>query len=287
MTLITTKEILRDAYQNHYAIGAFGAHNHEIIKAVISGAEEMGAPVILQTTPGTIKYVGIENISVMVKAAAEKAKIPVALHLDHGTSFEMVMKCLRAGYTSVMIDGSHLPLDENIVLVKKVVDAAQAIDIPVEAELGTIGGVEDDLTVNVSSALFTDPITAEHFVQETGITSFAPAFGTAHGMYRDEPELRFDLLDEIYQRTDCPLVMHGASGVSAKSVQNSMKYGIAKVNFSTELKDVFAKELRQYFHENPSQNDPRKYFLSASNAVKEIVKTRIGTLQNTRTLNEI
>jgi tagatose 1,6-diphosphate aldolase GatY/KbaY len=280
MALVSTKEILQDAYQNHYAVGAFGAHNLEIIKAVITGAEKMDAPVILQTTPGTIKYVGIHYMKAMVEAAAEKAKVPIAVHLDHGDSFDTVIKCIRAGYTSVMIDGSHLPYNENIHVVKKVVEAAHAANVPVEAELGTIGGVEDDLVVEESATLYTDPELAEQFVLETQIDSFAPAFGTAHGMYKQEPKLHFDLLNEIHSRTDCPLVMHGASGVPVESVQHALNYGIAKVNFSTELKDAFAEALRQYIRENPSQNDPRKYFVSASKAVEEIVVEKISMLQS-------
>ncbi|TCP22334.1 fructose-bisphosphate aldolase class II/tagatose 1,6-diphosphate aldolase GatY/KbaY [Scopulibacillus darangshiensis] len=281
MGLVTTKEILRDAYQNHYAVGAFGAHNLEIIKAVIAGGEELGAPVILQTTPGTIKYVGINYMKAMAEAAAEVAKVPVALHLDHGDSYDTVIKCLRAGYTSVMIDGSTLPFAENINLVKKVVEAAHSAGVPVEAELGTIGGVEDDLVIEDVKALLTDPDAAEQFVKETNIDSFAPAFGTAHGMYKEEPKLAFDLLDDIYNRTDCPLVMHGASGVAAGSVQRALDFGVTKVNFSTELKDVFAEEIRRFFHEHPEQNDPRKVFVPARNRVTNLVKAKIDMLQGT------
>ncbi len=267
--LVTTKEIMKDAYDNHYAIGAFGAHNLEIMKAVIAGAEEMETPVILQTTPGTIKYVGLRHMVAMAAAAAAEASIPVALHLDHGHSFELVMQCLRAGYTSVMIDGSQLPLDENIALVKRVVEAAAPMGVPVEAELGTIGGVEDDLVIDQSDALFTDPSAAERFVAETNIDSFAPAFGTAHGMYKAEPDLQFGLLEQISSRTKVPLVMHGASGVSEEGVRQALAYGIAKVNFSTELKVVFARELRYFFSENVSEDDPRKYFVPAQEAVKK------------------
>ncbi|MFD2444353.1 ketose-bisphosphate aldolase [Bacillus sp. CGMCC 1.16607] len=281
MGLVTTKELLIDAYQNHYAVGAFGAHNLEMIKAVIAGAEKMNAPVILQTTPGTINYVGVNYLKAMVEEAAKNAKIPVALHLDHGDSFDIAIKCLRAGYTSIMIDGSHLSFEENINLVRKVTEVAHAINVPVEAELGTIGGVEDDLMVEEEAVFFTDPEMAERFVFETKIDSLAPAFGTAHGMYKQEPKLRFDLLSEIYERTECPLVMHGASGVSAESVQKTLNLGIAKVNFSTELKDAFAQEMRLYFSENPLQNDPRKYFVTAAKIVKEVVIEKIKMLQNT------
>ncbi|WP_096436802.1 class II fructose-bisphosphate aldolase [Alteribacter populi] len=280
MGLVPTQDILKDAYRNHYAIGAFGAHNLEMIKSVVAGAEELDTPVILQTTPGTIRYVGINYMKAMAESAAEQASIPVSLHLDHGDSYDIVVKCLRAGYTSVMIDGSHLPLSENIDLVKKVVEAAHSVDVPVEAELGRIGGVEDDLEVEEGSALFTDPQVAEEFVTVTKVNSFAPAFGTAHGMYKQEPQLQFDLLREIFERTECPLVMHGASGVSAESVGKALNFGVAKINFSTELKDTFAEEIRRYFSKNPSQNDPRKYFVPAANAVKDLVKEKITMLQS-------
>jgi len=279
MSLVTTKEMLKDAYDNHYAIGAFGAHNLEIIKAVIAGAEATGSPVILQTTASTYKYVEMPYMIAMAKAAAEQAKVPVALHLDHGESYDVVMECLRAGYTSIMIDGSRLPLEENIALVRKVTDAANAINVPVEAELGTIGGVEDDLELEESKAFFTDPVIAERFVRETGIYSFAPAFGTAHGNYKKEPKLQFDLLEEIQKLTNIPLVMHGASGVPDASLRKALDYGVAKVNFSTELKDMFAEELRAFFKENPNENDPRKYFMPAREALIELVKTKIVTLQ--------
>lgn len=279
MTLVTTKEMLQDAYANRYAIGAFGAHNLEIIKAVIAGAESVGAPVILQTTSSTYKYVGMPYMMAMAKAAAEQASVPVALHLDHGESFDTVMKCLRAGYTSVMIDGSTLPFDDNVKIVKRVVEAASPIGIPVEAELGTIGGVEDDLIVDDRLAMFTDPEMAGRFVRDTGIDSLAPAFGTAHGAYKKEPDLQFDLLQKIREATDVPLVMHGASGVSENSVKKAIGIGVAKVNFSTELKDLFAEQLRNFFLEHPTENDPRKYFLPAREALIKLVEKKIGMLQ--------
>ncbi|HBT71223.1 MAG TPA: tagatose-bisphosphate aldolase [Lysinibacillus sp.] len=279
MPLVTTKVMLEDAYKNNYAIGAFGAHNLEIIKAVIAGAEKVGAPVILQTTSSTYKYVEMPYMIALAKTAAEQAKVPVALHLDHGESYKIVMECLRAGYTSVMIDGSSLPFEENILLVKKVVEAANALNVPVEAELGTIGGVEDRLSVHEDNAFFTEPKQAEHFVKVTGIQSFAPAFGTAHGKYKQKPKLQFDLLQEIQCSTNVPLVMHGASGVPEEDVRKSLNYGIAKVNFSTELKDLFAEQLRAYFKDNPTENDPRKYFLPARESLIKLVEQKIEMLQ--------
>lgn len=279
MALVTTNELLKDAYANHYAIGAFGVHNLEIMKAIIAGAEAVGVPVILQTTSSTYNYIGLPYLMAMAEAAAKQATVPVALHLDHGESLNHVMECLRAGYTSVMIDGSTLPFEENIALVKRVVEVAQPIGVPVEAELGTIGGVEDDLVVDEQLALFTDPEMAGRFVRETGIDSFAPAFGTAHGAYRQTPKLQFELLDKIRQATDIPLVMHGASGVPEESVKRAIRLGVSKVNFSTELKDLFAEQLRSYFIENPTENDPRKYFLPAREALTELVEKKLRVLQ--------
>ena len=278
MPLVTTKAILEDAYRNHYAIGAFAAHNLEILKAVIDAAESMQTPVIIQTTPGTIRYVGVEYMSAMVKTAAERSAIPVALHLDHGDSLDTVVKCLRAGYSSIMIDGSSLPFDENISLVKQVTNISHSAAVPVEAELGTIGGVEDDLEVEESKAGLTDPVAAEQFVNQTGIDTFAPAFGTAHGIYKKKPNLRFDLLKEISERVQIPLVMHGASGVSDESVKTAIEIGASKVNFSTELKELFVIELRKFLNENPEESDPRKYFVSARQAVKKLVENKIKIL---------
>ncbi|MDW0115178.1 class II fructose-bisphosphate aldolase [Sporosarcina saromensis] len=279
MALVTTKELLKDAYTNHYAIGAFGVHNLEIMKSIIAGAEAVGVPVILQTTSSTYNYIRLPYLMAMAEAAAKQATVPVALHLDHGESLNHVMECLRAGYTSVMIDGSTLPFEENIALVKRVVEVAKPIGVPVEAELGTIGGVEDDLVVDEQLALFTDPEMAGRFVRETGIDSFAPAFGTAHGAYRQTPKLQFELLDKIRQATDIPLVMHGASGVPDESVKRAIRLGVSKVNFSTELKDLFAEQLRSYFIEDPTENDPRKYFLPAREALTELVEKKLRVLQ--------
>ncbi|SEM96105.1 class II fructose-bisphosphate aldolase [Lihuaxuella thermophila] len=278
MALVTTREMLEDAYRNGYAVGAFGVHHLEGIRAVIAGAEALGAPVILATTPGTIRYVGIEYLASMAKLAAEQAKVPVALHLDHGNSLEVVKQCLKAGYTSIMIDGSRLPFAENVRLVREAVQLAKECGVPVEAELGTIGGTEDDLHVEGSKAMFTDPELAAEFVRKTGIDFLAPAFGTAHGKYKKEPKLDLQLLDEINRRVGIPLVMHGASGVPAESLQASLSFGISKVNFSTELKAAFVKELRNYLVLHPEEEDPRKYFIPARQAAERVVKEKISTI---------
>lgn len=282
MPLVTTQSILKDAYDHHYAVGAFAAHNLEILKSVVSAAESRQSPIIIQTTPGTIRYVGVDYLRAMVGTAANEASVPVALHLDHGDSYETVVKCLRAGYTSVMIDGSTLPFEENVALVQKVTETAHIAGVPVEAELGTIGGVEDDMEVSEEDAGFTSADTAENFVKRTNIDTFAPAYGTAHGLYKTQPNLQFDLLEDIASRVDVPLVMHGASGVSDEGVQKSVIRGASKVNFSTELKDVFAKGLRAYLAEHPDESDPRKYFSTAKQRVEDIAKQKIDLLLSQR-----
>jgi tagatose 1,6-diphosphate aldolase GatY/KbaY len=279
MSLVSAKEMILEGYKNGYAVPALATHNLEIMKAVVEGAEELNSPIIFQTTPGTVKYVGIEYMVEMAKVAAKNASVPIALHLDHGDSFEIAMQCIRHGYTSIMIDGSHLPFEENIALTKRVVDVAHATGVPVEAELGTIGGVEDDLYVNDAQATYTSPDAAEEFVKRTNIDYFAPAFGTAHGIYKGEPVLDFERLGEISKRVNIPIVMHGASGVPAESVKKSLNYGVSKVNISTELKIPFAEELRQYLIDHPEESDPRKYFKSAREAVKEVVKQKIRMCQ--------
>ncbi|MDO9574669.1 MAG: ketose-bisphosphate aldolase, partial [Candidatus Contubernalis sp.] len=195
--LITLKEMLGEAQKNGYAVGAFNTNNMEIVQAIVESAEEERSPVILQASQGGLKYAGIEYIAAMVKAAAEKATVPVALHLDHGTSFAQIMLCIRHGFSSVMIDGSKLPLEENIALTAKVVEAASAVGVSVEGELGKIGGTEDDISVDEKDALFTNPKEAQQFVQETGVDALAIAIGTAHGPYKGVPELDFDRLEEI------------------------------------------------------------------------------------------
>lgn len=275
MPLVTAKDMLQHAYQNGYAVPAFATHNLEVMKAVVEAAEELDSPIILQMTPGTIRYVGMDQIVAMTRVVAKQAMIPIVLHLDHGDSFGTVMQCLRAGFTSVMIDGSLLPFEENVSLTRKVVEAAHAVGVPVEAELGTIGGVEDDLNVEEGEVSYTDPALAEQFVSRTNIDTFAPAFGTAHGVYKGEPKLDFCRLNNINRKVGIPLVMHGASGVPEDSVRESLNYGISKINISTELKIAFAEELRRYLVEHPDESDPRKYFNSARAAVKEVAKRKI------------
>lgn len=272
MPLTSPKELLADAYRNRYAVAAFAAHNMEMMRAVVEAAEEAGAPVILQTTPATLRYAGLESIVAMARAATEGAKVPVALHLDHGDTFETVVRCLRAGYTSVMVDASRLPFLENAAFVAKVTEAAHAAGVPVEAELGTIGGAEEG---GAGEEELTDSEAAEEFVRRTGIDFLAPAFGTVHGVYKGEIRLDFSRLEAISRRVGLPLVMHGASGVSGEMIRRAIARGVSKVNFSTELKQAFARQLRNYLSNHPEETDPRRILLPAREAVKQIAKRKI------------
>jgi len=273
--LVTGKELLDHANKNGYAVGAFNINNMEIVQAIIEAAEETNSPVILQASQGGIKYAGIEYITALGKVAAEKAKVPVALHLDHGTDFEQVMLCIRYGFTSVMIDGSKHPLRENIELTKKVIDVAHAVGVSVEAELGKIAGTEDDITVDEMEATFTDPDEAKLFVEETGVDYLAVAVGTAHGVYKGEPKLDFDRIRKIKELVGIPLVLHGSSGVPADSIKKAIEAGINKVNIDTDLRIAFTTAMKDFLKKNPDNIDPRKILTPAREAMKEVIKEKI------------
>ena len=275
MSLVNTKKMLEDAKKNKYAVGAFNVHNLETLKAVAKAAYEMRSPLILQTTPGTIKHAGEDYIAAMAKVASEKYDIPIALHLDHGNSFDLVVKCIRAGYTSVMIDGSELSYEQNVELTKKVVEVAHAVGVTVEAELGSIVGVEDDMYVKEDKSAFTDPEMAADFVEKTGVDSLAIAIGTAHGMYKGEVKLDFERLKEIASLVDIPLVLHGASGVPDELVKKAIALGICKLNIATELKIPFANAIKEVFKNNPDESDPRKFLAPGEKAIEEVVKEKI------------
>ncbi|MGM9536535.1 MAG: class II fructose-1,6-bisphosphate aldolase [Intestinibacter sp.] len=273
MSLVTTKEMLLKAQEGHYAVGAFNVENMEMVMAVISAAEELNAPVIMQTTPSTVKYAGLDYYLANVATAAKNAKVPVAMHLDHGSSFELAMQALRQGYTSIMIDGSHSVFEENIDITKSVVDACKPSNIPVEAELGKVGGKEDDLDGGAGG--YTDPKEALEFVQKTGVDSLAVAIGTAHGVYKGEPKLDLDRLAEIREIVDVPLVLHGASGLSEEAVKESIKRGICKVNFATELRIAYTEGVKNLLTEKPETIDPKKYGAVGIEKVKDLVKNRM------------
>ena len=273
MPLVTSEKMLLDAKKDGYAVGAFNVENMEMVKAVIAAAEELNAPVMLQTTPSTVKYGTLETFAGIVKAEAAKTKIPVCLHLDHGNSFELAVQAMKAGYTSVMIDGSHEDFENNIAVTKKVVDVANAFGIPVEAELGKVGGKEDDLEADADTN--TDPQEAKEFVERTGVTSLAVAIGTAHGFYVGTPVLDKERLSEIREVVDIPLVLHGASGLSDEDVMDCVKRGICKVNFATELRAAYSKAVKELLTEKPDTIDPKAYGKTAIAAVKELVMARM------------
>ncbi len=273
MPLVTSEKMLSDAQRGGYAVGAFNVENMEMVKAVIAAAEELKAPVMLQTTPSTVKYGTLETYYAIVAAEAKKASIPVCLHLDHGSSFDLALQAIRAGYTSVMIDGSHKDFEQNIAITRKVADAARACGIPVEAELGKVGGKEDDLEGEADTN--TDPLEAKEFVERTGVTSLAIAIGTAHGFYAGMPVLDKVRVTEIRKVVSVPLVLHGASGLSDEDVRECVGRGMCKVNFATELRAAYTDAGKRLLAEKPETFDPKKLGMVGLEAVKELVKGRI------------
>lgn len=269
MALVTTKELLLDAQKNGYAVGAFNVENMEMVQAVIAAAEELHSPVIMQTTPSTLKYADADYFYANVACAAKKASVPVVMHLDHGSSFDLAMKAFRAGYTSIMIDGSHSPFEENIAITKSVVDACHAGGVPVEAELGKVGGKEDDLDGGAGG--YTVPAEAAEFVKRTGVDFLAPAIGTAHGVYKITPKLDVERLSEIRSLVDVPLVLHGTSGVPDDAVRECIRRGICKVNYATDLRIAFTSGVTAVLAEHPETIDPKKYNAAGREKVKEYV----------------
>ena len=273
MPLVTSKQMLLDAQKGGYAVGALNAENMEMVKAIIAAAEELCAPVMIQTTPSTVKYGGLDMYAAMVAAEAKKAKVPVCLHLDHGSSFELAVQAIKAGYTSVMIDGSHEEFEENIAVTGRVVQAAHPVEIPVEAELGKVGGKEDDLEAEADTN--TDPAQAEEFARRTGVDSLAVAIGTAHGFYVGTPVLDKERLSQIRQVVDVPLVLHGASGLTDEDVKDCVKQGICKVNFATELRAAYTDAGKKLLAEKPETFDPKALGKVGMAAVKEKVMERM------------
>lgn len=274
MPLTTSNELLTDAQRRGFAIPAFNVENMEMVLAVVQAADEMKSPVIIQTTPSTINYASAEVYAAMVSVVAQKASIPVVMHLDHGNDYELCRRALKAGYTSLMIDGSKLDYEKNIKMTKEVVEMASSHNIPVEAELGTVGGKEDSHEVKDKDAQYTNPAQAEEFVSRTKISSLAVAIGTAHGFYQGVPKLDIERLKEIRSRVDVPLVLHGASGVPDETVSESIRCGICKVNYATELRVAFTKGLRPVVADE-AVYDPKKYGKGGWLAVSELVRRKI------------
>lgn len=271
MPLLSSYEMTRRAAAEGYAVAALNAENLEMVQAIISAAEELKAPVMIQTTPSTVKYLTLEEGYAMVEAMARTASVPVALHLDHCEKFDDCMKALRVGYTSVMIDGSKLPYEENVEITKKVVAAAHPMGVAVEAELGTVGGKEDGHSAEVQ---YTEPDMAVDFAERTGIDLFAVAIGTAHGFYKGVPKLNFDILTEVAHRIDVPLVLHGGSGLSDDTIRKTIELGIRKVNFATELRAAATAAVREALKDEKII-DPKKFMGPAREAVKELAKAKI------------
>src|SRR5690606_37567716 len=259
MPLVPMTEFLPRAKAEKFAVGQFNMNNLEFTKAITEAAMEERSPFIFGVSEGAIKYMGLEYAVAMARVAAEESGLPIALHLDHGSSFEIVMKCIRAGFTSVMFDGSHPPLEEQIPRSKKVVEAAHAVGVSVEGELGTIGGVEDDLSVDDEDAMLAKPEEAIRFWEETGVDALAIAVGTAHGMYKGEPRIRFEIIEEVAKNIDVPIVLHGGSGVPDEAIRRSIELGVGKINVNTENQVAMTKTIREILAKDEKVYDPRKY----------------------------
>ena len=300
MPLVTTKEMFEKSMKEGFAIGAFNVNNMELIQGIVDAAAENNSPVILQASSSAIKYARINYLMKMVEAAVEEhPNIPIAIHLDHGPDFETCKMCVDNAFTSVMFDGSKYDFEENIRLTKEVVDYAHAHGVVVEAELGKLAGIEDDVNVSASDAMYTDPAQAEEFVRRTGVDSLAIAIGTSHGAYKfkGEAKLRFDILKQIKERIpNTPIVLHGASTVIPELVNMCNEYGgnipgakgvpdeilheasisgVSKINVDTDLRLAMTAGIRKVFVEDPSAFDPRKYLIPARELVKETVSHKM------------
>ena len=299
MPLVTTKEMFEKSMKEGFAIGAFNVNNMEIIQAIVDAAAEENSPVILQASSSAIKYARPIYLKKMVEAAVEETNIPIVLHLDHGPDFETCKACIDAGFTSVMIDGSKYDFEENLALTKQVVDYAHPRGVVVEAELGKLAGIEDDVNVSASDAMYTDPIQAKEFVERTGCDSLAIAIGTSHGAYKfkGEAKLRFDILAKVKELIpNTPIVLHGASTVIPELVEMCNKYGadipgakgvpdeilheasksgVSKINVDTDLRLAMTAAIRKEFTESPATFDPRKYLGPARDLIKETVQHKI------------
>jgi len=274
-TIVSTRQMLQDAQTNHYAVPAFNIHNLETFQVVVDTAKEMGSPVIIAVTPSTIEYARGEYVVAMGNIAARNTQTPVAIHLDHFEEISTIKQAIDIGFRSCMIDASKDILSKNIAIVKGVVAYAHRYDTTVEAELGKLVGIEDDLVVDERESIYTNPADAVKFVAMTNIDSLAVAIGTAHGLYKGEPKLDFDRLQEIRAQIDIPLVLHGASDVPDELVKKAISFGICKVNVATDLKIPFSNAVKKFFLENPKANDPRKYMTPGKEAMRAVVTHKI------------
>jgi len=299
MPLVTSTEMFKKAYEGKYAIGAFNVNNMEIIQGITEAAKEVNAPLILQVSAGARKYANHTYLMKLIEAAIAETGLPICVHLDHGDTFELCKSCIDGGFTSVMIDGSHHPFEENVKLTKQVVDYAHSKGVVVEGELGRLAGIEDAVNVSEKDAAFTDPDQVQEFVERTGVDSLAIAIGTSHGAFKfkGEPKLRFDILEEVEKRLPgFPIVLHGASSVipeyvdminnnggnmpGAKGVPEDMlrkaaSMAVCKINIDSDLRLAMTGTVRKYFAENPAHFDPRQYLGPARTAIKELVKSKL------------
>ncbi|MEF2248691.1 MULTISPECIES: class II fructose-1,6-bisphosphate aldolase [unclassified Paenibacillus] len=275
MALVSMNEFLPKAKERKFAVGQFNMNNLEFAQATVEAAMAENSPFIYGVSEGALRYMGIEFTVAMAKAAAEKSGLPIALHLDHGSSFEVAMKCIRAGFSSVMFDGSHYGLEENIALTKEVVRAAHAMGVSVEGELGTIGGVEDDLSVDEADATMANPEEAIRFYEETGVDCLAIAVGTAHGMYKGEPKIHYDIIEKVASAIPVPVVLHGGSGVPDEAIRKSIQAGVGKINVNTENQVAFTKTIREVLGGNAEVIDPRKYLTPARDAMVQVIREKI------------
>ena len=275
MPLVSSKPILEEAMQRRFAVGAFNANNMEQVQAIVEAAEEERAPVILQVSQGAIRYAGMEFASGLVKIAASVATVPVVLHLDHGTDFDQNVRCLRAGFTSLMYDGSKRPFEENIATTRRVVEIAHLVGIPVEAELGQVLKVTDGVTPEDVQAAMTDPARAREFVERTGADSLAVAIGSVHAMTEREASLDIARLQAIAQQVRIPFVLHGSSGVRHESIAEAIEHGICKVNVATALNQAFVEGIRKAAAAFPDETDPRRIIGEGREQVKEAVREKI------------
>ncbi|TJY38983.1 class II fructose-1,6-bisphosphate aldolase [Cohnella pontilimi] len=275
MPLVSMTEFLPKAKAGKFAVGQFNMNNLEFAQAITEAAMEEKSPFIFGVSEGALKYMGMEYTVAIAKAAAEKSGLPIALHLDHGSTFEVAMKCIRAGFSSVMFDGSHHPYEENIKLTKEVVKAAHAMGVSVEGELGTIGGVEDDISVDEANAALAKPEEAIRFFEETGVDCLAIAVGTAHGMYKGEVKIHYDIIKEVASKIPVPVVLHGGSGVPDEMIREAVQAGVGKINVNTENQVACTNAIREVLAKDANVYDPRKYLTPARNAMKEIVREKI------------
>ena len=280
MPIVTTKEMFRKAYEGGYAVGAFNVNNMEIVQGITEAAAEVKAPVILQVSRGARAYANHTYLVKLVEAAEQETGLPIALHLDHGDSFELCKSCIDGGFTSVMIDGSSKSFEDNIALTKSVADAGRAMGVPVEAELGKVGGKEDDGPAVEGESPYTDPAEAKEFVERTGCTSLAIGVGTSHGVYTSDPHIEQSVVKAIRDAVDVPLVLHGTSGVPDEQVAEAVKNGICKVNYATELRQAYTKGFMAYMAENPACFDPKKPAKEGMREITELVKIRMTNLNS-------